>query len=482
MPTAILAMLCRADTVRLLRLGGPRGGAHITGLAEASPGDETSPAALAALCARTALAEGLAEGRLILGLDGNAAYLRRLRFPFTGRAKIDLVLGPELEPHLPFPLSETALSWARTSLEPPPAAVALAAAYPLGALTAMLETLSGHLLAPSAACLDLAGLDAVLGRLYPDGASLLVCRDGARASCVCRLAGGPAIWRTLAVPPAADAASLPGFLAREAMLTVSAVATRPPRDLRLVLAGTDDAPTRAALEAALSVPAQPVAELPAWPRLADGTPLPDRFAAAYGLALLGRDGAGSMNFLRGALTPAMAPGLRRRGLALAGGSLAALAACAVLGLFVTYHRLDTAIAAAQARTAALVEAVAPDAAPGLTLSQKLSVLRGRLATMEEAARGRAAASGTTIEILAAIHKALGADNRVRARRIALDDQHATIDATADDYNTVDEVKRRLAATPLFSDVEIKGAKNNPEKKQVEFQLDIRFGRGGTGAS
>ncbi|MEA4858705.1 PilN domain-containing protein [Solidesulfovibrio sp.] len=479
MPASILSMLCRADGVRLLRLAGPRGRMRIANLAEASPGDgETTPAALAALGARTALAEGLGAERLMLGLDGNAACLRRLRFPFTARGKIDLVLGPEFEPHLPFPLSEAALSWARTALEPPPAAVALAAAYPLGPLAAMLETLAGHLLPATEACLDLAGLDAVLARMHPSGASLLVCLDGGHAAFVCRLGGSPAIWRSLPVP----AGDLPGFLAREALLTLSAITTRPLPALRVVLAGPCDATTRASLGEALAVPATPAAEMPTWPRLPDGAALPDRFAAVYGLALLSRDGAGSLNFLRGALTPPMPAGLRRRGLTMAGGSLAALVASAVLGLFVSYNRLDTAIAAAQARTAALVDTVAPDAAPGLTLSQKLSVLRGRLAELDGASRNRAATSGTTIEFLAAIHTALGMDDRVRARRIALDDQHATIDATADDYNTVDEVKRRLSATPFFSDVEIKGAKNVPEKKQVEFQLDIRFGRKEAGAS
>ena len=52
---------------------------------------------------------------------------------------------------------------------------------------------------------------------------------------------------------------------------------------------------------------------------------------------------------------------------------------------------------------------------------------------------------------------------------------------ADDYTTVDAVKRRLAAMPVFSGVEIRGAKNNPEKKQVEFQLDLKLAAAGQGA-
>ena len=130
----------------------------------------------------------------------------------------------------------------------------------------------------------------------------------------------------------------------------------------------------------------------------------------------------------------------------------------------------------------MVEKAAPDAGPGLTITQKLSVLRGRLAAQADAAKNRDETSGTAIELLAAIHQALGPGGRTHVRRIALDDRRATIDATADDYNTVEEVKRRLSASNLFMEVEIKGAKNVPEKKQVEFQLDMRLsGRGDHGA-
>lgn len=474
MTVAILSLLCRADAVRLVRLTGTAARPHLTDVAEVVPEANAPPAALATLAARTALAAGLGAERIVLGLDGARASLRRLRFPFTSRRKVDLVLGPEFEPHLPFPLSGAALSWARTGLEPSPAAVVLAAAYPLADLTAMLDALAEHLLPPSAACLDLAGLDALLGQLAPTGVSLLLGLDGARASIICRLSGRPAIWRTLTMP-STDTAARAELLAREILLTVSAVEPRPPRDLRLFLAGDMDAALAEALGQAL--PATPVAvsDQPAWPRLPDATPLPDRFAAAYGLGLLALADPDAMNFLRGDLAPAIAPSLKRRGTILAAASLAALLVSAVLGLLYSYGRLDRAIEATTAHTAALVAQAAPDASSGLTLNQKLSVLRGRLAEQDDLAKSRAAASGSSIEILAALHKALGSSAKVRVRRIAADEQHVTIDATADDYNTVDTVKRNLAATPFFKEVEIKGAKNVPEKKQVEFQLDIRLG-------
>ncbi|WP_029459243.1 PilN domain-containing protein [Solidesulfovibrio alcoholivorans] len=481
MAPSVLSVVCRRDAVRLLRLSRMPGGMDIR-LAEAMPGADDTPAGLARLAAQTALGAGLGTERLILGLDGGEATLRRLRFPFTTRSKIDLVLGPELEPHLPVPLAETALSWVKTALEPSPAVVALVAATPLMPLQDMLEALSDALLpAPGAACLDLAGLDAVLERLAPTGAALLLSLDGAQASCLCRLAGAPAIWRTFPAPTQGDPA-LPDILAREALLTLAAVAPSPPRDLRLFTVGITDASVAAALDRAMGATAHPVAAQPRWPKLADGTALPDRFAAAYGLALLDAADPGTRNFLRGDLAPVIAPAVKRRGLLLAGTALAAVLLCAVGSLWFAYHRLDTAIEAAGHRTAALVEQAAPDAGPGLTVTQKLSVLRGRMAAQADAAKNSSDTSGSAIELLAAIHQALGPGGRTHVRRISLDDRRATIDATADDYNTVEEVKRRLSASDLFTEVEIKGAKNVPEKKQVEFQLDMRLsGRRDSGA-
>lgn len=483
MAASILSVTCRPRAVRLLRLSRERGLSRITDLAERIPADRTDdPAALAGLAAQAAHGEGLLADRVILGLDGDAASLRRLRFPFTARNKIDLVLGPEFEPHLPFPLTEAALSWSRTSLEPAPATVALAAAYPLATLRAQLTPLAEAALPVDAACLDMAGLDALLGTLAPARSALLLWQDDERICFLCRLAGRPAIWRSLPVPTADTAEAAADYLAQEALRTVAAVSPRPPGDLRLFPAGPLPPGTREALARACGVQVRDATASPVWPRLDDGTPLPDRFAAVYGLALLAAAGPDTANFLRGPLAPAIPPAVKRRGLLIAGSAVAALIAAFALSLGVTYHRLNAAIETSQQRTAAIMTKAAPTTASGLTLAQQLSVLRGRLAEQRAEARIREASAGTAIELLAAIHTTLGQGGRVRVSRIAIDDRHATIDGSADDYNTVDDVKRRLAASKYFRDVEIKGAKNVPTKKEVEFQLDMQLaGTGGGGA-
>jgi general secretion pathway protein L len=483
MRESILALFERPQSLQVLRLERSRGGLAVTGAAASILPPGTTPGDMAATAAGLIAANALAADQIILGLDGGAAVLRRLPFPFTAQSKIDLVLGPEFEPYLVTPLPESALSWTPTSLASPPAAVILAAAVPLEMLVGRIDALTAHGLPPSAACLDLAGLDAVLADLLPDAdAALCVSLLDGRADFVCRLHGASLTWRSLAAP-AGDTAAVSAFLAREAALTLSAMASLSPAGLAVTLVGdAGQASHAAALAQALGTPTTRLAECAGWPTLPGGEALPDADAAVYGLALLAAKGSGTANFLRGELTPALSRSSLRRAILVAGGSLALLAVCGVAALLAAYWRLDAAIARTQDETGTLVAAVAPELTANLTLPQKLSVLRGRLAEQTASARDRAGSgTGAILEILAAIHQGLGADGTVQARRIAADDSRVTIDAVADDYTTVDAVKRRLSAVPVFASVEIRGAKNVPDKKQVEFQLDLRLagGRGET---
>lgn len=474
MRESILALSERAESLKLLRLERTGKGLALTGFAQGELPPQATAEDFAALAAQLAAAHGLSADRVVLGLDGGQAVLRRLRFPFTSPGKIDLVLGPEFEPFLAGAQTESAFCWVATALTPAPAAVALAGATPLAPLVERVAALTAAGLPPSAACLDLAGLDAALAARAPkaDAALCVSLLDG-RADFACRWGNAPLAWRSLAAPTG-DPATLAAFLSREAVFTLSPLASQPPHSLALTLVG-QAVDAAQSLEHQLATTATPLAALPGWPTLADGTPLPDDFAAAYGLALLAAKGPGTANFLRGELTPALSRSSLRRSILLAGGSLALLVVCAVTAIVASYWRLDAAIAKAQDETGAIVAKAAPELASGLTLPQKLSVLRGRLSEQAASARERAGSgTGTALEVLAAIHAGLGPGGQVKARRVAADESRVTIDAVADDYTTVDAVKRRLAAMPVFSNVDIKGAKNVPDKKQVEFQLDLKL--------
>ncbi|KHK01155.1 hypothetical protein [Desulfovibrio sp. TomC] len=482
MRESILAVCERPESLKVLHLEHSRGRFVVTLAASVALLPGALPEAMAAQAAAL-IPEGMQPAdQIILGLDGAAAVLRRLPFPFTASSKIDLVLGPEFEPYLVTPLTDVALSWTPTALATPPAAMTLAAAVPLDALIGQTAALTAQGLPPSAACLDLAGLDTLLATLFPaDGAALCVCLLDGRADFVCRLHGAALTWRSLPAPTGSaddDTPDISAFLVREAVLTLSAMASQAPAGLSLAVVGDACAAAHAnALEKALAVPSSCLAERAGWPLLPGGEPLPDAYAAAYGLALLAAKGPGTANFLRGTLTPALSRASLRRAFVMAGGSLALLVLCAVLALVAAYWRLDDALTKIQNETSAIVAAAAPELAPGLTLSQKVSVVRGRLAEMTAGRDRSGAGTGTILEVLAAIHKELGASGKVQARRIAADDARVTIDAVADDYTTVDAVKRRLSAIPVFASVEIKGAKNMPDKKQVEFQLDLRLAGG-----
>ena len=455
-----------------------------TGVASFPLPPGASAEAVAETASRLVREQGLGTRRVVLGLDAAEATLRRLPFPFTAPGKIDLVLGPEFEPFLTAPPAETALAWTATALAAPPETVVLAAAVSREALVAQAAALAAVGLAPQAAGLDLAGLDALLQALTPGCEAVLCVHVGAgRADLVCRLDDAPLAWRSLPLPEAADAGQQATFLAREALLTLSPLAGRPPVGLTLILGGEAARPeAAAALEAALGVSATALSALSGWPSLPSGETLPETLTLAYGLAVLAAKDPKTANFLRGALAPAASRATLRRALLLAGGSALVLAACAIGAYFSMLWRLDASLTRTRAETEAVIAAAAPDLAPGLTLTQELSALRGRLADRATARRDQGTGpDGGILEILAAIHQGLGPGGAAKARRVALDETRATIDAVADDYTTVDAVKRRLAAMPVFAGVEIRGAKNNPEKKQVEFQLDLKLAATGEGA-
>jgi general secretion pathway protein L len=476
MRESLLAVAVRPHSLALVRVTATPKMPIVTSALTAALPPDASPEMLAQAVTHLAGDQALAADRVILGIDTAEAVLRRLSFPFTGPGKIDLVLGPELEPYLTGPPAESALAWTMTALAGPPDAVTLAAAVPRQALVARVSALTAAGLPPDAACLDLAGLDALLAALVPDREAVAcVLVANGRADFVCRLGGAGLAWRSLPIPDG-HPPELAAFLAREAAFTLTAMAAQPPGGLTLILGGqAGDEPFAAALSQALGTAGQRLSSLDGWPVLADGSLLPESFACAYGLALLAARGAGTANFLRGELAPALSRSSLRRALIWSCGSALVFVVCAVAALITAYWRLDAAIAKTQEETGAVVQAAAPDLAPGLTLAQKLSALRGRLGERTAAQRDRGlTANGSALEILAAIHQGLGPGGATQAKRVAIDETRATIDAVADDYTTVDAVKRRLAALPLFTSVDIRGAKNNPDKKQVEFQLDLKL--------
>lgn len=484
MRDSLLVVATRPQSLTVLRVETGPGLPAPTGATTFPLPADASAEAVAEIAARLVREQGLDARRVALGLDAAEATLRRLPFPFTAPGKIDLVLGPEYEPFLTAPPAETALAWSATALAAPPETVVLAAAMSRQALVGQTIALAAAGLAPQAACLDLAGLDALLQALTPGCEAVLCVHVGAgRADFICRLDDAPLAWRSLPLPEAADAGQQATFLAREALLTLSPLAGRPPVGLTLILGGEAARPeTAAALETSLGVTSTSLSTLPGWPRLTLGEALPEALALAYGLAVLAAKDPKTANFLRGDLAPAASRATLRRALLLAGGSALALAACAVGALLSMTWRLDASLARTRAETEAVVTAAAPELAPSLTTAQKLSALRGRLAERAAARRDQGTGpAGGVLEILAAIHQGLGPNGAAKALRVALDETRATIDAVADDYTTVDAVKRQLAAMPVFSGVEIRGAKNNPEKKQVEFQLDLKLAGAGQGA-
>ena len=270
--------------------------------------------------------------------------------------------------------------------------------------------------------------------------------------------------------------ALASFLGREASLTLSPLAGQSKaKSPYVVVSGLSLYPpaVAAALAHATGVPLAPLAQSKILPATPEASALPDAFAAAYGLALSGGQSLHTLNFLQGSLTPDIPKPVLRRGLILTAGAGLILLASLVVSLSFAFHRRHETITALQATAATILAEVVPNAPKTLTLAQKLSILRARVAEQTDAAAAlRKGGHVRVLDILSTMDKAIPRELPVQFRRIAVTDKHVAFDATADDFTTVEEVKRRLTDAKVFPDVEIKGAKNVPDKKQVQFQMDL----------
>lgn len=479
MRVTTLAIECHPDAVRLVRLSRRYGQVSLDGFAQAALPPDADPAALAGLAKQLVADHGLSADRIVLGLSGAAAVVRRLRFPFSSRQKIAMVLGPAIEPHLTVPLDDIALAWTTTALEASPGTIVLAVAYPRAKLLEFVDAFRQQDLAPLAVGLDLVGLDAVAACLPGDGATLLISLDRGSMRCACRFAGKPAGWRSVPLPDFEGPdriTALASFLGREASLTLSPLAGQSrAKSPHVVVSGLSlyPAAVAAALSHATGAPLTTLAQSKILPATQEASALPDAFTAAYGLALSGGQTLTTLNFLQGSLTPDIPKPVLRRGRILTAGAGLILLASLVVSLSLAFHRRHETITTLQATAAAILAEVVPNAPKTLTLAQKLSILRARVAEQTDAAAAlRKGGHVRVLDILSTMDKAIPRELPVQFRRIAVTDKHVAFDATADDFTTVEEVKRRLTDAKVFSDVEIKGAKNVPDKKQVQFQMDL----------
>ena len=439
--TRLLGLEIVAHEVRVARGERSFGTLRLTAL-ERRP--LASPAALSGVLAE--LARTRADV-VLTALPAASATHRFLTLPFRDRGRLARTAPLELLGQLP--LDPAGLAVACEPLGPAPGGSAvLAAAVRRDELEAHGALLAGAGLAP--ARVDLAPLPAwnLLPATRDDQA--LVVADGAASALALRRGGRLAGLRALGA-----SAREPAALASEVRWSLAALGGAPATTR---VAGADAGGALARVLAATGARIVPLAEATGLvPRhgmdeiaacaVAAGLVAGAERAARAGLALGGTEPAGHGSLQRAA-------------------ALAALAlALGVLDVGLAHHRLAR-------RDAALVHALAAEAAAALPGARLVAPQAQLEAAVAAATRRAARLGGETgpLEVLRELSARVPPALRLDLDELAVERDGILLHGRAESFDAVDALRRALAASPLLADVTADETRTTVDGRRVEFRL------------
>ena len=440
--TRLLGLEIAAREVRVARGERSFGALRLTAL-ERRP--LASPAALPEVLGE--LAQTRADV-VLTALPAASATHRFLTLPFRDRGRLARTAPLELLGQLP--LDPAGLAVACEPLGPAPGGSAvLAAAVRRDELEAHGALLAGAGLAP--ARVDLAPLPAwnLLPATRDDQA--LVVADGGESALALRRGG-----RLAGLRPLGASAREPAALASEVRWSLAALGGAP---ATVVVAGADAGQVLArALAAATGARVVPLAEV-APHVLGCGTDEIAACAVAAGL-VAGAGRATREGLALGGTEPA-GHGSLRRAAALAGLALT----LGALDVGLAHHRLAR-------RDAALVRALAAEAAAALP-GARLVAPRAQLEAAAAAATRRAARLGGEtgpLEVLRELSARVPHALRLDLDELAVERDSVLLHGRAESFDAVDALRRALAASPLLADVTAGETRTTVDGRGVEFRL------------
>ncbi len=405
---------------------------------------------------------------------------RLLALPFGDRRRLRQVVPFALEEHLPFPVDNAAVAFARVGVEDDKTLVIAAFARK--------EDLSGHLellaragIDPKRVTLGALALAGLLARARNGrgGSHLVLDIDHACTSMVLIDEDGtPRAMRTVGqgiaarngaplAPPAA--AAIIGAV-RQTLLAHSSDHTPP----EVVLTGPAAASPaiRDQLGHALAVPIHDVDDFDSAAFFGGHRPEPIRFAACLAMLLgeapskplelldfrtgesVWRGGIGTLGVMR---TPAI---------------LAAVAC----GFALLHFVLGLSIAGRQLHllNRQIVAAAAPalgDADPATarrTLDEKVVAMRKRLLLM-----GGNLGHGSPLDVLLDLSRAIPHGLPAQIDDLTVDEGGVKLQGTADSFATVDQVKHALERSRSFAEVQVDHAAASSDASKVEFRMNLK---------
>ena len=426
---------------------------------------------------------------VVSALPGEFVAKRLLALPFSDRRRLAQVVPFALEEHLPFPVDDAAVAFARVGREDAKTLV-IAAFARKGDVQAHLALLARAGLDPKVVTLGTLALASLLARVRngASGAHLVVDIDHATTSMVLiDSRGTPRAVRTVSrgIGPDHGNAALPLPVAavilgavRQTLLAHGS--EEAPPDLVLTGAAASTPAVREQISGGLAVPIHYVDEFDCSAFFAGNRTEPAAYAPC--LAMLLAEAPTKplelLNFRQGEFA--------FRGLTGRLGPLRLTISLAAVAIFLALLNFLVGVSVNARQLHLLNRQIADVTAPALdgtdpalaqaALKQKIAAMRKRLHLM-----GGNLGHGSPLDLMLALSRAIPPGLPMQVNDLVVDDTGLKIEGTADSYATVDQVKKALERTPAFGTIQVEHATAGSDPGKIDFRLDVTSRETATGA-
>lgn len=416
---------------------------------------------------------------VLSALPGELVAKRLLELPFKDRRRLNQVVPFALEEHLPFPVDDAVVAFARLGQEGEQTQVM--AAYARNAhLKEHLELLAGAGLDPKTVTLSALAVALLMARCRNghSGSHLIVNVDHSSASVVLLDAtGAPRALRTVAVTSPGRGSTTPLPVAPAATILNSVrqmmLAHQIESDgTELVLTGSGAAAPRVKTQIAegLAIKVRALEDFELGRPFGGVPPDAARFTGCLAM-LIGEvpaHPAELLNFRQGEFafhgrTGDLAP-FRLSGF---------LAAAAVLIALVHFFLgLSVEIGQLKAIDRQIVAAAAPALGATAPAGDAREALRGQLATMRRQLKllGDNSGHGSPLDTLLAVSRAIGRGLPMEMTDVTIDEGTLKVVGKANSFATIDQIKLALERSRYFQDIQVTDAKVDAAAGKVDFRL------------
>ncbi len=426
---------------------------------------------------------------VVSALPGEFVAKRLLALPFSDRRRLAQVVPFALEEHLPFPVDDAAVAFARVGREDGKTLV-IAAFARKADVQSHLELLARAGVDPKIVTLGTLALAGLLARARngAGGAHLVVDIDHACTSMVLIDARGtPRAVRTVSrgIDPHNGTAALPSPAAAAILGAVRQTllahgSEQEPPDLVLTGAAAATPAVREQISDGLAVPVHYVDEFDCSSFFAGNRT--ESIAYAPCLAMLLAEAPSKplelLNFRQGEFAFHGHTGRL--------GPLRVTATLAGVAIFLALLNFLLGVSVNARQLHLLNRQIAEVAAPALgdtdpalaqaALKQKIAEMRKRLHLM-----GGNLGHGSPLDMLLALSRAIPAGVPMQVSDLVVDDSGLKIEGTADSFATVDQVKKALERTPAFGQIQVEHATAGSDPGKIDFRLNAALRESAAGA-